>query len=168
MPVQLLRGSLTLENIYHKVMKKTKLFPNSLTVIDMYKASDKLCQTIILSILDKPKKEIMQLFDCTKYKIDQARPLKKQFDSLNIPKVVKHNRQRRDQLKCEHFLDFIFTGGILMDVTFCATNIFKYDSGETQTLSHAVLIVRFKLVHILKCVKVLNSSCLVRVRYMEF
>ena len=48
-----------------------------------------------------------------------------------------------DQLKCEHFLDFIFTSGILMDVAYGSTNI-KYDSGETQTRPHAVLTVRFK------------------------
>ena len=57
--------------------------------------------------------------------------------------VVWHNHQRMDQLKCEHFLDFIFTSGILMDVAYGTTNI-KYDSGETQTHPHAVLTVRFK------------------------
>ena len=48
-----------------------------------------------------------------------------------------------DQLKYEYFLDFIFTSGILMDVAYGTTNT-KHDSGETQTLSHAVLTVRFK------------------------
>ena len=48
-----------------------------------------------------------------------------------------------DQLKCEHFLDFIFTSGILMDVEYGTTNI-KYNSGETQTIAHVVLTVRFK------------------------
>ena len=48
-----------------------------------------------------------------------------------------------DQLKCEHFLDLIFTSSTLMDVADGTTNI-KYDSGETQTLLHAVLTVRFK------------------------
>ena len=102
-----------------------------------------ICQTIILSMVDKPKKEIIQFFSCTKYKIDQACLLKKQCDSLNIPKVVKHNCQRMDQLKCEHFLDFIFTSGILMDVEYGTTNI-KYNSGETQIIAHVVLTVRFK------------------------
>ena len=112
-------------------------------MIDLYRDSDKICQTIILSMVDKPKEEIMQLFGCTKYKIDQTCLLKKQSDSLNIPKVVKHNHQRMDQLKYEYFLDFIFTSGILMDVAYGTTNT-KHDSGETQTLSHAVLTVRFK------------------------
>ena len=48
-----------------------------------------------------------------------------------------------NQLKCEHFLDFIFTSGILMDVAYRTANV-KYDNGETQTLPHAVLTVRFK------------------------
>ena len=56
---------------------------------------------------------------------------------------MKHNRQRMDQLKCEYFLDFIFTSGILMNVAYGTTNI-KYDSGITQTLPSAVLTVRFK------------------------
>ena len=47
--------------------------------------------------------------------------LKKQSDYLNISKVVKYNRQIMNQLKCEHFLDFIFTSGILMDVSLWLT-----------------------------------------------
>ena len=113
-------------------------------MIDLYKDSDKICQTIILSMVDKPKEQIMQLFGCTKYKIEQARLLKKQSDSRNIPKVVKHNRQRMDQLKCEHSLNVIFTSGILTDVAYGTTSI-KYDNGETQTLPHVVLTVRCKV-----------------------
>ena len=56
---------------------------------------------------------------------------------------MKHNHQRMDQLKCEHFPNFIFTSDILMDVAYGTTNI-KYDSVETQTLPSAVLTVRFK------------------------
>ena len=85
-------------------------------------------------MVDKPKEKIMQLLACL---------LKKQSDSLNIPKLVKHNRQKMDQLKCEHFQDFIFTSGILMDVAY-GTTIIEYDSGETQALPHAVLTFRFK------------------------
>ena len=47
--------------------------------------------------------------------------VKKQSDYLNISKVVKYNRQIMNQLKCEHFLDFIFTSGILMDVSLWLT-----------------------------------------------
>ena len=48
-------------------------------MIDLYKDSDKIYQPIILSMVDKPKEEIMQLFGCTKYKstlLNQARFLK--------------------------------------------------------------------------------------------
>lgn len=90
-------------------------------------------------MVDKPKEEVMQLFGSKNYKINQACLLKNNL----IPKVVWHNCQRMDQLKCKHFLDFIFTSGILMDVAYGSTNI-KYDSGETQTRPHAVLTVRFK------------------------
>ena len=48
-----------------------------------------------------------------------------------------------DQLKYETFLGFIFTSGILMDIVYVTTNI-KYDSGDSQTLPHAVLTIRFK------------------------
>ena len=96
-------------------------------MIDLYKDSNKICQTIILSVVDKPKEIIclvVQSIILTKH------ASKKQSDSLNIPKIVKHNHQIMDQLKCEHFLDYTFTSGILMDVADGTTNI-NYDSGET-------------------------------------
>ena len=59
------------------------------------------------------------------------------------------------QLKCKHFLDFIFTSGILIDVAYGTTNI-KYDSGETQALSHVVLTVMFK--HAIGSIKITFSN----------
>ena len=63
-------------------------------MIDLCKDSSKLCQMIILPMVDKPKEELIQFFGCLKYKFNQACPLKKQSDSLNIPTVVKHNHQK--------------------------------------------------------------------------
>ena len=79
MPVQLLQGNLTYlkrisqsdeENENEVISKELQ------TMIDLYKDSDRIYQSIILSVLDKPKEEIMQLFGCTKYKINQAHLLK--------------------------------------------------------------------------------------------
>lgn len=51
-----------------------------------------------------------------------------------------------DQLKCEHFPDFIFNSGILLDVAYDTTNI-KCDhitSHMKHKHPHAVLTVMFK------------------------
>ena len=51
-----------------------------------------------------------------------------------------------DQLKCEHFPDFIFNSGILLDVAYGTTNI-KCDhitSHMKHKHPHAVLTVMFK------------------------
>ena len=77
-----------------------------------------------------------------------------------------------DQLKCEHFPDFIFNSGILLDVAYGTTNI-KCDH-ITSHMKHKhihmlywLLCLSMLLVHILKCVRVLNSSLLVRVCCIE-
>ena len=42
----------------------------------------------------------------------------------------------------EHFLDFIFSSGMLKDVAYGVTKI-KYDSGEEQKVTYAILTTKF-------------------------
>ena len=43
---------------------------------------------------------------------------------------------------CKHFLEFIFSSGLLQDVAYGVTKI-KYDSGEGQKIAHAILTTKF-------------------------
>ena len=54
---------------------------------------------------------------------------------------------RLDQTKCEHFLDFIFTSGILYDVAYGITKL-KYDTGEEQKIAHAILMIYHYLIQV--------------------
>ncbi|XP_047137621.1 uncharacterized protein LOC124814116 [Hydra vulgaris] len=65
-----------------------------------------------------------------------------EFDPGEIPEKKVFVRSSLDQTKCEHFLDFIFTSGILHDVAYGITKL-KYDSGEEQKIVHAILTAKY-------------------------
>ena len=84
----------------------------------------------------------MEAFGCSRYKVDQARKLSSNNSGLVIPSVTKTVvRSRLNQDKVEHFLEFIFTSGLLRDVAYGVTKI-KFDSGDEQKVAHAVLIAK--------------------------
>ena len=44
--------------------------------------------------------------------------------------------------KCEHFVDFIFTSGLLQDVAYGVQKL-KFDSGNRETIHKAILTSRY-------------------------
>ena len=62
-----------------------------------------------------------------------------QSKALNIPKSLKHNWKRLDQLKCEHFLNFIFTIGFLMDLAYGTT------TSSLIMVNHKLFLVYFQV-----------------------
>ena len=91
--------------------------PNDLDyVLNLYNKSDSLGQLVILSLID-PKKytkqKLMEIFNCTKYKIEQAR----KWNAINsghvLPTNVQFKGNKLNTSKCEHFLDFVFVSGLL-------------------------------------------------------
>ena len=109
-------------------------------MIDIYNSSDKIGQIIILSLMDKKYKkfELRKLFKCSKRQVNQAFKLREQSNGISVPASTKQKRTRLDQLKCEHFLDFLFSSGLLQDVAYGTTNL-VFDNGDRQTVPHAVL-----------------------------
>ena len=100
---------------------------------------------IILSLLDHKKYSkqfIMDNFDCSRYRVDRARKWHSSSTGLALLQKTTFKRNRLDLQKCEHFLDFIFTSGILQDVAYCVTKV-KYDSGDEQKIAHAILTAKF-------------------------
>ena len=55
----------------------------------------------------------METFNCTKYKIEQAR----KWNAINsghvLPTNVQFKGNKLNTSKCEHFLDFVFVSGLL-------------------------------------------------------
>ena len=121
--------------------------PGSIIVkaIKMYNKSDEMAKLVILSLLDHSKYSkqfIMKAFNCTRYLVDIARKWHHTNKGLLLPKKQSFVRSRLDLNKSEHFLDFIFTSGLLQDVAYGVTRI-KYDSGEEQKVAHAILTTKY-------------------------
>ena len=115
-------------------------------LVKKYMKSDNLLgQMIVLSLVDHnkyTKKEILVHFPgSTMYQVNQARKWNKK-ETFSLPQKVKHKRTRLDISKCEHFLNFIFSTGLLQDVAYGVTTI-KFDSGEEQKLAHAILTTKY-------------------------
>ena len=71
----------------------------------------------------------MEIFDCTKHQIDQACKMQRENSGLSILKKEKIIRDRMPQEKIEHFLEFLFSHGLLQGVAF-GVNKIKFDNGE--------------------------------------
>ena len=84
----------------------------------------------------------METFNCTKYKIEQARKWNAINLGLVLPTKVQFKRSKLNVSKCEHFLDFVFMSGLIQDVAY-GVNKIKYDSGEEQKVAHAVLTTKY-------------------------
>ena len=135
---------------------KKSLDENDVTIVDvvpdevkemvsLYQNSDSLSRLVILALFDHEKytkDEIQNFFNCSKYRVDQARKWRKSCEGLLLPKKEKHHRNKLDLVKAEHFIDFVFSSGLLQDVAYGTTNI-QYDSGEVQKVAHAVLTSKY-------------------------
>ena len=114
-------------------------------LLNIYKSSDKFGKLIALSFAAQKhsKTAVMEAFNCSKQKVDEARKLQVFSEGIKTPDVSKHNRLKLDINKCNHFLDFIFNNGLLQDVA-SGTSVLKYTNGEKQVVPHAILVARFK------------------------
>ena len=117
---------------------------NLKTMKDIYKSSNNFGQLVILSLASQQySKFIMNYFECSKRKVDNARKLYSLTEGISIPENKKHKRSKLDLRKCDHFLYFIFDNGLIQDVAYGTTNL-TYSSGDTQTIPHAVITARYK------------------------
>ena len=112
---------------------------------DIYKSSDNFGQLVILSLASQQysKINIMDYFECSKHKVDNARKLHSLTEGISIPENKKHKRSKLDLRKCDHFLDLIFHNGLIQDVAYGTTNQ-TYSSGDTQTIPHDVITAKDK------------------------
>ena len=105
---------------------------NLKTMKDIYKSSDNFGQLVILSfaLQQYSKVNIMNYFDGSKRKVDNARKLYSLAEGISIPENKKHKQSKLDLRKCDHFLDFIFHNGLIQDAAYGTTDL-TYSSGDT-------------------------------------
>ena len=122
-------------------------------MVKLYRNSDSMSKIVVLALFDHDqfsKEETMNYFGCSRYKVDQARKWRKSCSGLLLPQKVKHHRKKLDLVKAEHFIDFVFTRGLLQDVAYGTTNI-RFESGEVQKVAHAVLTSKYShIIHFYK------------------
>ena len=113
--------------------------------LEKYQHSDKESQVVILSLIDFSKyshKFLMEVFCCSKYKIDKAKMLANKSKGLTLPRKGSFMNNKLNTTKVEHFLDFFFDSGLLQDVAY-VINKLKYDSGNIQILPKAILTCKY-------------------------
>ena len=122
-----------------------EITPNDLKVhLKMYNETDSLGKLVVLSMVDHSKytkSDIMNLFNCSKYQVDQARKHQAQ-PTFTLPSKEKNVRCRSPQEKIEHFLEFLFSSGLLQDVAYGINNI-RFETGEKIKVSNAILTMRY-------------------------
>ena len=72
----------------------------------------------------------------------KARKMKSSSKGLVIPQKVTLRRNRMNTLKMEHFIEFVFSSGLIQDVAYGVTTL-NFDSGDKQTIPHAVLTAKY-------------------------
>lgn len=90
-------------------------------LLNPYMNSDPQSKLVILMLVDHnnhSKTSIQEYFHCSRYSVDKARSLKKASSGLVIPTKEIFRRNRLNFMKCEHFLEFIFSYGLLQDVAY--------------------------------------------------
>ena len=97
-----------------------------------YQESDAISSLIILSLVDHDKYS-KQLLIKTDTSLNTG---------IKLPQTGPKTRVRMDIGKAEHFLDFLFSSGILQDVAYGTTKV-KFQSGEEQCIAHAVITSKF-------------------------
>ena len=116
--------------------------PELTLLVDAYKSADSEKQRImILSALDPKnysKEQLMKIFDCTRYKVDAARNWRKDLGLLHEKMKVNFTRRKLDMDNAKHFLEFLFTSGLMQDIAYGSTTL-VYSNGQKQALPKSIL-----------------------------
>ena len=118
---------------------------NLKTMKDIYKSSNNFGQLVILSLASQQysKFNIMNYFECSKCKVDNARKLYSLTEEASILENKKHKQFKLDLRKCDHFLDFFFHKGLIQDVPQNTKNLTN-SSRDAQTIPYAVFTTKYK------------------------
>ena len=123
-------------------LDEPKLSEEMRELLNAYDQADTEKQIIIILSLVSPehysKTQVMELFGCTKHKVDMARKWRRAYRPLQQRPDKRHFRQKLNLQQAKHLLEFLFGSNLMQDVAY-GTTVIKFDSGEKRVLPHAVL-----------------------------
>ena len=123
-------------------LDEPKLSEEMRELLNAYDQADTEKQRIIILFLVSPehysKTQVIELFGCTKHKVDMARKWRRAYGPLQQIPEKRQFRQKLNLQQAKHFLEFLFGSNLMQDVAY-GTTVIKFDSGEKQVLPHAVL-----------------------------
>ena len=109
---------------------------------DAYLSADTENQRIlILSALPPErysKKEVMKMFQCNRYMVDQARKWRREDGALIAKEKKLFSRVKMDLDGARHFIEFLFSSDLLQDIAY-GTNTLIYSNGQKQLLPKSIL-----------------------------
>ena len=128
--------------------------PDLRALAQSYKdTTDKQARIVILSLVDHSKyskKMLRPIFGCSDRSINTARKLRNSAAGLVLPTKVKFKRNRLNMTKANHFIEFLFSSGMVQDVAYGVSNI-RFESGIIQTIPNAILTSKYSLAISLYC-----------------
>ncbi len=94
----------------------------------------------VLTLVPKTysKVTVCELLGCTNYEIVTARSVMKLFGTCGEGASKQRTYSRLSVEKAKHFIDFLFSTGILQEVAYGTTKL-KFDSGDKLTVSNTIL-----------------------------
>eukprot|EP00111_Clytia_hemisphaerica_P014592 TCONS_00042975-protein len=98
-------------------------------------------KTLILSAIPKEQysiQNIMNLFSCTKYRVQQARKWAETNGALNFQSEKPFTKNKLNIDSAEHFVNFLFQSNLLQDVAY-GTSTLEFADGSKQLLPKSVL-----------------------------
>ena len=123
-------------------LDEPKLSEEMRELLNAHDQADTEKQSIITLSLVSPehysKTQVMELFGCTKHKVDMARKWRRAYGPLQQTPEKRQFRQKLNLQQAKHFLEFLFGSNLIQDVAY-GTTVITFDSGEKQVLPHAVL-----------------------------
>ena len=91
-----------------------------INLLNTYDQADAEKQRIIILSLVSPehfsKTQVMELFECTKHKIDMARKWRRAYGPLQQRPEKRKFRQKLNLQQAKHFLEFLFGSNFMQDV----------------------------------------------------
>ena len=104
---------------------------NLKTMEDIHKSSVNFGQlvTYFLASQEYSKVNIMNYFECSKCKVDNAKKLYSLTEGISISENNTHKWSKLDLQNCDNFIDFIFHNGLIQDVAYGTANL-TYSSGD--------------------------------------
>ena len=80
----------------------------------------------------------MRIFDCPRYKVDAARNWHKVVGPLHEQKNIIFTRRKLNIDHVKHFLEFLFSSGLMQDLAYGSTTL-VYSDDEKQALPKSML-----------------------------